>query len=201
MADFRLDRFSPQDEPSARKRRLRQVDCEKIEGAFDALQGQVADIAALLAQVVAAQAAADAAQADADAAARETARINSYPSPGSVLGATDAGTSATITIAAHTRVYPVQGSVDIADVAIAAGSVTGLAYSTRYFIYYDDTTLALTTPTFLATTTSATAQVGAAAGRHFVGYISTPASGGTGTVGTGGGPPGGGGGEPGGAIP
>lgn len=166
---------------------------EKIEQAYDSLAERVTEIEA-------AQAAADAAQADATEAYRESARIASYPSSGGVLSASDAGSSATISIAAHTRIYPVQGSIDVADVAIAAGSVTGLAYSTRYWIYYDDTTLANTAPTFLATTVAAAGQVGAAAGRHALGYIDTPASGGTATSGTGGSPPGGTGGGTGGAA-
>jgi hypothetical protein len=159
---------------------------KNIESNFNALAQTVLDIQTAL--------------ATAQAAAREAARLTSYPSPGSVLTASDAGTDATITIAGHTRVYPVQGSIDVPDVVLTGGTITGRAYSTQYFIYYDDTTLANTTPTFLATTTSATAQVGAAAGRHFIGYVTTPASGGGSTGGTGGGPPGGGGGLGGGGV-
>lgn len=134
------------------------------------------------------------AQSTATASARETARLTSYTDPTNVLSAADVGTTATITIAAHDRIYPVQGTVDVPDLSILAGSVALLLFSTEYHIYYDDTTLADTTPTFQATTDRATAQVGAAAGRHFVGTISTPADGGGGTTGTGGFPPGGGGG-------
>jgi hypothetical protein len=170
---------------------------ESIAGEFGALE------AAALAQATAvtAQTTADAAAATALAAAREQARITSYPNPGSVLSAADVGTDATITIAGHTRVYPVQGSIDVPDVSISGGTITGRAFSTRYYIYYDDTTLAVTNPTFLSTTSSATSQVGAAAGRHFVGYVDTPADGGATTAGQGGGPPGGGGGGGGGQIP
>jgi hypothetical protein len=154
--------------------------CEAIEAQFQDLQDQLTAITA--------------AQATATAAARESARISSYPNPGAILSAADAGASATITIANHTRVYPVQGSVDVPDVAITGASITGLPYSTLHYLYYDDTTLAVTAPTFHATTTGATAQVGAAAGRHFVGYITTPAAAGAPTGGYGGGTPGGGGG-------
>jgi hypothetical protein len=129
-------------------------------------------------------------------AAREATRINSYPLPSAVLSATDAGATATISIAAHTRVYPVEGRVDVPDVAIELGSIVGLAFSTRYFVYYDDETLAVTTPVFQVTTVQRDAQVGAAAGRHFVGEVTTPADGGGGTSGSGGLPPGGGGGGP-----
>jgi len=169
--------------------------------AQEATQDQlIADLAAAVLNIQAAMAAAQAAQTDATNAARETARLNSYPNPGNVLTATDAGTDATITIASHKRVYPVQGSVSIPSVTVAAGTITGLAYSTRYFVFYDDLSLANTTPTFQATTNSATAQVGAAAGRHFVGYVTTPVAGGSGTGGTGGAPPGGGGGGTGGSV-
>ena len=136
------------------------------------------------------------AQQTAEDAAHEAARINSYTVPTSVLSASDAGSNATITISGHLRVYPVQGSIDLADLTVAGGSLTGLSYSTGYYVYYDDTTLEDATPAYAATTSAATAQVGAAAGRHFVGFITTPASGGGGTSGTGGSPPGGGGGNP-----
>lgn len=175
---------------------------DAIAAAAKVLADQAAaDAAAAAADAAAAQADADAAQADATEAAREAARIASYPNPGSVLSAADVGTDATITIAGHTRVYPVQGSIDVADVAITGGTITGRPFGTRHYVYYDDTTLADTTPNFLSTTNSATAQVGAAAGRHFVGHVDTPADGGGGTSGQGGGPPGGGGGGGGGAIP
>lgn len=187
---FRLDRFTTFDEPSERKRRLHQLMCEKIEGQFNDIAAVQADLASQLAQILTAQ-------ATATAAAREAARLNSYTVPTNVLTAADVGTDCTITIAAHTRVYPVQGAIDVADVAILAGSVTGLAFSTAYYVYYDDTSLASTAPTFLATTTAATAQVGAAAGRHLVGVVTTPADGAAASTGTGGAaPPGGGGGTP-----
>jgi hypothetical protein len=214
LADFRLDRLSSsfaivtKDGRPSQSFQFRDTGiCEKIEAAFDNQQDQLdaiealqtqqtailADLASQLAQIITAQ-------ATADAAAREAARINSYPNPGSVLSAADVGSDCTVTIANHTRVYPVQGSIDVPDVSITGGTITGLAFSTRYYVYYDDTTLSNTTPTFLATTTSATAQVGAAAGRHFVGYIDTPADGGGSTSGIGGGTPGGGGGGSGGGY-
>lgn len=127
--------------------------------------------------------------------AEEAARIASYTLPTVVLTAIDAGTDATIQTADHTRVYPVQGNVDVADVAIAGvADVTGLAYSTTYYAYYDDATLADTAPAVQVTTTQRDAQVGAAAGRHFLGAVTTPASGGAPSGGGGGFPPGGGGG-------
>jgi hypothetical protein len=131
-----------------------------------------------------------------DAAAeahKETARILSYPTPTNVLTAADVGTTATITVAAHTRVYPVMGPYDIPDISISSGTITGLAFSTQYFVYYDDETLANVNPTFKATTNAALAQVGAASGRHYLGKITTPADGAGNTTGVGVTPPGGGG--------
>jgi hypothetical protein len=191
-----LDRLNATNSKGIAFQKLWQKNCESLEGA-------IGDLTTQLAAIVAAQAAADAAQADATAAAREAARINSYPNPGSIVTAADVGTDCDIVIANHTRVYPVQGSVDVADVSITGATLHGKAFSTKYYIYYDDTTLAVTAPSFQATTAAATAQVGAAAGRHFVGYVTTPADGGAGTTGEGGGTPGGGGGGGtfGGAIP
>jgi hypothetical protein len=130
-------------------------------------------------------------------AAREEARINSYTAPTIVLSASDAGDgTATIRVIAHTRVYPIAGSLDVPDVAIAAADITGQPLNTANLsVYYDDTTLADTTPAFLVTADPAVAQVGAAAGRHLVGRVTTPAAGSPPSTGSGGSnPPGGGGG-------
>lgn len=178
-----------------------QVWWQQVLTSLSAELGSLEAAETALAAAVAAQTSANTAQAAATAAAREQARIASYPNPGSVLSAADVGTDCTITIAGHTRVYPVRGSIDVPDVTITGGAITGLAFSTRYYIYYDDTTLAVIAPTFLSTTISATAQVGAAAGRHFIGYVDTPADGAAPSSGQGGGPPGGGGGGGGGMIP
>lgn len=189
-----LDRLNASNSSGIGFQKLWQKNCELIEGQFTDITDLVNDLAAAVADIATAQAAADAAAADALAAAREAARINSYPNPGSILSAADVGSDCDIVIANHTRVYPVQGSIDVPDVSITGATLHGKAFSTRYYIYYDDTTLAVTAPSFQATTTSATAQVGAAAGRHFVGYVDTPADGGSSTTGAGGGTPGGGGG-------
>ena len=160
----------------------------QINKAFQEIENEVGALAAAQAAQTAAttaQAAATTAQSTATAAARETARINSYPSPSAVLSAADVGSDCTVTVANHTRVYPVQGDIDVADLAVTGGTVTGLSFSTVYYIYYDDTTLADTTPTYQATTSSATAAAGAAAGRHFVGSVTTPADGGGDTSGGG----------------
>ncbi len=165
----------------------------------EALQDDIiADVQQAQIDIVAAQVAITATQASQaaqlvliEAAQRDIARITSYTAPTNVLTASDAGTTATISVAAHDRVYPGV----IADVAITAGSVTGLLFSTKYGVYYDDATLAATSPTFIATTDFETAYVGAGASRHFVGVITTPADGGAASSGSGGTPPGGGGGE------
>lgn len=187
--DARLRITNDDGTPTQQNIRLDQAVKEAIEAAFAELQNQVADIAAALA-------AATLADSKATAAARESARINSYTVPTNVLSSADAGSDATITVDPHKRVYPVQGSIDVADVDVAGGTITGLPFSTGYYVYYDDPTLADDTPAYQATTDAKTAQVGAAAGRHFVGYVMTPADGGGSTGGSGGSPPGGGGGHP-----
>lgn len=157
-----------------------------MQEIVDNIQTSVTDLEELVESIQLAQEAAAEAH-------KETARILSYPSPTNVLTAADVGTTATITVAAHTRVYPVMGPYDISDISITSGTITGLSFSTEYFVYYDDETLANASPTFLATTTAATAQVGAASGRHYLGKITTPADGAGSTTGTGVTPPGGGG--------
>jgi len=85
------------------------------------------------------------------------------------LTATDAGSSATVNIASFTQRTSSKG-----DVSVNSGSVTALSYSTLYFLYYDDPTLAGGAVTYAATTTKTTAINGA--GRFFVGSITTPAA-------------------------
>ena len=166
-----------------------------LEGVTADLQDQITAIAAAQAAADAAQTAADAAAADAataqttatsaatDAAAAQptadavtlTDRIGgSAVIPDEVLTATDAGTDATITIAANARLYNDGTTLT----GIAGGSITGLAYSTTYGVYYDDPTASTTTPTYHATTTLSNALNNFVSGRHFVGNVTTPASGG-----------------------
>lgn len=160
---------------------------EAIEAHENTQDQLIADILAAQTAADAAQAAADTAQAGADEAALKLKIVGSATSPSVVLSATDAGADATITIAAHTRVYG-----DGTTLAVAGGALTGLAYTTTYWIYYDDPTTADMTPTYIATTNAPTSQPNYVTGRHFVAKVTTPASGGGGTSG-GGGPPGGGG--------
>lgn len=128
------------------------------------------------------------AQSTANTVKRDDAITASYPAPGTVLTASDAGSSATISVASHTRVYG-----DISNKTVNSGSVTGLAYSTLYYVYYDDVSRAGGAVTYHADTNPNHALPNKAAGRHFVGSVTTPASGGGSTSG-GGSPPAGGGG-------
>lgn len=191
LADLQISRpISDKDgRPTAELLRTINGNNRNIKQIVNELASQLADI----------QAALDAAQ-DAQTAAeesiRETARINSYTVPTNVLTAADAGSNVTITIAAHTRVYPVQGAIDVPDVTIPMAQITGLPYSANLYVYYDDVTMTDTTPNFIATNSATEAQPGFAAGRHFVGFVVTPAMGAGSTGGTGGYPPGGGGGNP-----
>lgn len=122
---------------------------------------------------------ADAAQADADTVTLNDAISASWTSPGTILTGEDAGTDARITITSHTRKYG--DNTQLA--GITGGPITGLAYSTKYYVYYDDSTRSDTTPTFQATTNPNTAKANAAAGRHECGSVTTPASGGGSTSG------------------
>lgn len=99
------------------------------------------------------------------------------------LSASDAGSSATITIAAHDRVYADR------TVEVDAGSITALAFATRYAVYYDDADRAGGAVSYQATTTAADAfNSPTQVDRHFVGYVTTPADGADPTTGSGTGP-------------
>jgi hypothetical protein len=140
----------------------------KLEAAIDDIQNQVTDLAAVqadlaaaqadivavqadqatqLAQILAAQAAAAAAAADA-ATAQSTATsaqgtadtvkasdaiTASYVAPGLLLGGIDAGTDASIVVTNHTRHYG-----DSTTASLLSATITGLSYSTTYYVYYDD---------------------------------------------------------------
>jgi hypothetical protein len=153
-----------------------------INTAINELAIQVDQIAAAQAAADAANAAAaaaDAAAANADAAAvaaqgtadqvqAESSLANSSTtlSPTDIV-ASDAGASVTITIAAHTRNYN-----DGTSVAVSAGNVTGVAYSTRVWINYIDIARTGGAVTYLASTTV----VGnnSSPGLHLVGQLETP---------------------------
>lgn len=140
--------------------------------AIPAIEQALIDLDAATA---AAQAAADAAttaagnaQGAADAAQQQTDLANSYVDA-NPLSASDAGSDATISIAAHSRIYGGGASV-----AVDAGSVTGLAYSTTYWVYYDDPARAGGAVVYQVTTSeTVAAQTG---DRHVVGAARTPAA-------------------------
>lgn len=153
------------------------------------------DLSDQLAQIIAAQNAAAAAQTSADNAqtTASTAEKNdkisaSVTSPSQVLSAFDAGSDATINLAAHTRLYGDNTTLP----GIASATFTGCAYGTTYAVYYDDPTTSNTSPTYVLTTILSDAMFNRADGRHFVGQITTPIAGGGSTSG-GLMPPGGGG--------
>ena len=125
--------------------------------------------------VVAAQSAADAANAAAGNAqgAADTAEKNSSLATSGTTGlsisAADAGANVTASISAHSRIYG-----DGATVAVSAGTITGLAYSTTYYLYYSDPARTGGTVTFQATTNQAdAAQIGDV---HSLGAVATPAA-------------------------
>lgn len=148
---------------------------KSIEDAINGIQDALT--AAGIAQAAAddAQAAADAAQAAADSAqaaadgAGTTSKLSGSGVSGLTLQGVDAGSNASITISAHTRVYS-----DGTQVSVGANSLTGLAYSTVYYVYYDDPAFAGGAVSYVATTIQAdAAQVN---GRHLVGEVTTPAA-------------------------
>ena len=151
-----------------------------INAAINELAVQVDQIAAAQAAADAANAAAaaaDAAAANADAAAvaaqgtadqvlAESSLANSFTT-GLTITATDVGANVTIAMSAHNRVYG-----DGTTVAVNAGNITGLAYLTAYFIYYDQASRLGGAVTYQAST--AVQGNGTAPNRHFVGAVTTP---------------------------
>jgi hypothetical protein len=150
---------------------------ENIEESVNAVieaqnAADAANAAAVAAQDAAesAQAAAEAAQATADGAQGNSSIASSGVSGCTIL-ATDAGTDADIDISAHTRIYG-----DGTSVSVDGDTLTGLLYSTKYYIYYDQPSRAGGAVSYLTTTSQTTAaQTG---NRHTVGSVTTPAGGG-----------------------
>ncbi|ABF42157.1 hypothetical protein Acid345_3156 [Candidatus Koribacter versatilis Ellin345] len=95
------------------------------------------------------------------------------------LSATDAGSSATIAIAAFALQF------GFGQVSFNSGSITGLAYSTGYYVFFDDSSVppAGGPQTYQASTDFT--DVLAGRHRYYVGWINTPAMGGGGTGGGG----------------
>jgi hypothetical protein len=99
----------------------------------------------------------------------EVATLTSSGVTPNPLSASDAGANASVSIANHTRVYG-----DGTTVSVIGGSVTALAYSTLYYVYYDQPSRAGGSVSYAVTTNEASAaQVG---DRHLVGTVTTPAA-------------------------
>lgn len=152
-----------------------QRNLEAIEAAVNSvIEAQAAATAAnaAAASATAAAATANTAATTAQTAATSASEASSLATSGTsglTITATDAGASATITISAHTRVYG-----DGTSVAVSGGSVAGLAYSTVFYVYYDQPSRAGGAVTYLTTTSQATAaQTG---DRHSLGAVTTPAA-------------------------
>lgn len=115
-------------------------------------------------------AAADSANDAATNVTDSTALANSYVT-GLTVTATDAGANVTVTISAHTRVY---ATSPMTSVSVSGGSITGLAYSTEYYFYYDQASRLGGAVTYVSTTNlDDVAQLG---DRHSVGTVITPAA-------------------------
>lgn len=111
----------------------------------------------------------EAQEATQDATINRLRRVMSHTEPTSIFTATDDGN---LVIADHTRVY-----ADGTTLSVTGTTKTGLTANTWYAVYYDDTTLADTTPTYVVTTDIASSPAAKAEGRHFCGLILTPAAG------------------------
>ena len=140
---------------------------EATDAAQDVLIGDLAD---LLADIILLNELITEAEEIIEQATTGSELTNSYVD-GLTLTATDAGASATITISGHNRVYPKTDGTGT-PVAVTGGSLSGLAYSTQYWIYYDQPSRAGGAVTYFAST-SPTAQIG---DRHNVGAVTTPAA-------------------------
>jgi hypothetical protein len=112
--------------------------------------------------------------------ARESGHSSMVPTT-NPLGATDAGSSATVSVGAFTGQYSGR------TVSYGSGSIVGLPYATLLYVYTSDATLSGGAVSFSAST-SKPDTLGATSGTTsniFVGSINTPASGGSATVGNG----------------
>lgn len=156
---------------------------EKEFGALEAADaalavGQAAQSTAstALSTAVTADGKADDAIAAVGGVASDSALVNSGTIGCTIVG-TDAGASASVTVSGHTRAYG-----DGTQVAVDGGGVSGLDFSTQYWIYYLDPTRAGGAVTYQVTDDPATAiQTGDV---HSVGSVSTPADGGANTDGS-----------------
>lgn len=184
---FRLNRIAS-DEFTPRLQKLFNKAFGQIENSLNSLQDAIDAVAAAQAAADAANTAAAAAntaaataQTTADDISAGDALAKSYVSgTPPIISAADAGTDVTITIAAHTRHYPQPDGTTV-DVSVSGGTLTTRAYSTTYYIYYDQPSRAGGSVSYQSTTSDATAaQIG---DRHCVGAVATPAAAGSPTDG------------------
>lgn len=145
---------------------LHQESVTKIEEAFAGLTTQVTDLETLLLQIQAAQALAQAANDNAVATRNAQDLANSYTNPTGVLSAANDGT---ITIAAHSRVYPTSGT----SVSVDGGTVSGFTSGSYVTVYYVDAGREGGAVTYKGTA-SAISQEG---DTHIVGQVTIPAAG------------------------
>src|SRR3984885_9706492 len=106
--------------------------------------------------------------------AREASH-SSYVPTSNPLSATDAGSSATISISAFTM------QVAGVSVSLGGGSIAALSYSTLYYIYYSDATVSGGSVSYSASLTKSTALD--TTSNFYVGSITTPAGTNPNTVG------------------
>lgn len=143
----------------------------EAQEATDAAQNQlIADVSDLLADIILLNELITEAEEIIEQATTGSELTNSYVD-GLTVSATDAGSNATITISAHDRIYPKTDGTTTT-VAVSGGALTGLAYSTAYWVYYDQPSRAGGAVTYVAST-SPTAQIG---DRHNVTAVTTPAA-------------------------
>lgn len=95
------------------------------------------------------------------------------------LTAADVGSDTTVTIASHNVLS------DGNTLAYNSGTITGLGFNTKYFVYVDDSERVGGAVTYVATTTAT--DVVASSARYYVGAVTTPADGSADTSGGGGG--------------
>jgi hypothetical protein len=141
--------------------------CEQIENALSSASTVTADLTAVETDVVALE-----------ALVSNLAIATSYVRNGLLLEAADVGATATITVEDHARHYGDRTSVNV-----TGSTVTGLAFSTVYYVYYDQTSRVGGAVTYAAATNPNHANLAKAAGRHYCGKITTPANGAGNTTG------------------
>ena len=138
------------------------------------IENSVNDISEALEAAGIAQDTADSALSEADQALSEAVLLALAGSgvESNPLTSTDAGSDATISIDAHQRTY-----ADGRTVSVDAGTITGLAYDTLYYVFYSDPDQLGGAVSYESVTTDNDAsQLGS---RHLVGRVSTPEAGGS----------------------